>query len=314
VYLNQHLENSLLFKVFKIDYFFCYNPASPTKLDLQMETELLKLLNNFFSHLLQPDDSTEQGMLVDKSEISHYLSGGMVVGIDNLMWYFKTLLEKFPKSNMVSVGSGNGVVERIICEKLNCNIVCIDPKFNSFLTAPENFTRKPDFATVDEYLHLVPLAKLDFGSDDEPAKSEPEFPKDSEIGAKNEDNTVLFMNWPEPDNTENNHHWDYDTIVKLKPSHIILVYESSGSSGSVKLINWIKKNCGVPIKTESGMEFMEFAEHENEKVKVEFPGYHYVGSSTKEGKDRVYGWPLYTQILWLSREKMEDIPPDFPVC
>lgn len=292
-----------------------------------METELLKLLNNFFSHLLQPDDSTEQGMLVDKSEISHYLSGGMVIGIDNLMWYFKTLLEKFPKSNMVSVGSGNGVVERIICEKLNCNIVCIDPKFNLFLTAPENFTRKPDFATVDEYLHLVPLEnskKEPAKSKEEPtkdepvnkehAKSEPEFPKDSEIGAKNEDNTVLFMNWPEPDNTENTCHWDYDTIVKLKPSHVILVYESSGSSGSVKLINWIKKNCGVPIKTESGMEFMKCAEHENEKVKVEFPGYHYVGSSTKEGKDRVYGWPLYTQILWLSREKMEDIPSDFPVC
>ncbi len=246
---------------------------------------------NAFANLYKFMQSFNLSSIAQTNEtlpVSSYISVGTNdLGIDNVMWYFQTLLEKFPKSNIVSLGSGNGVVERILCKRLDRNIVCIDSEFNKFIFAPEKFTKLPNFNTVDDYLQ----------SDE-----------------KSNENMVLFINWPEPsmgfDVTKGDTlPYDYEAVMKLKPEHIIIVYDPSGASGSTLFINWIEKKCGVPPVPSIGIPFIDNVE----KEKIALDGYHYVKRTMKKGKDILNSpWPTYNQILWLSRNKMEDVHDDFP--
>ncbi len=98
---------------------------------------------------------------IDKNNVSNYFSLGVQkIGIKNVLWCFKRIIKKIPNADIISIGSGNGVIEKIIDDKFGCNIICIEPHFNKFISAPDKFTKNPTFTTIDEYLDKKSDKKL----------------------------------------------------------------------------------------------------------------------------------------------------------
>ena len=55
-----------------------------------------------------------------------YSAGVLILGKENVYEYIKNIL-MISKLQIVSIGSGNGVIESEIEEKFKINIICIDP-------------------------------------------------------------------------------------------------------------------------------------------------------------------------------------------
>lgn len=133
-------------------------------------------------------------------------------GIDIFFDIFKKVNQKY-NLPIISVGSGNGAFEKIINDKLNLNIVCIDPdplKYNS------NSITKPFIVPQYKYVDdIIPFYK---------------------------DNCILLLNWCDP----NDSNYDYDAIIKLNPVCIISVYEvfnnDYGAAGGKKFFDYIYNN------------------------------------------------------------------------
>lgn len=112
---------------------------------------------------------------------------------------------------LVSVGSGLGLNERRLETDLNINILCIDPKPHSFNNqGDEKKCHMPDYSLVDDLIK----EKADL------------------IG-----NCNLMLCWPYPNEST----YDIEAIVKLKPSSVLIVYESLGGAGGNQLHNWLEK-------------------------------------------------------------------------
>lgn len=105
---------------------------------------------------------------------------------------------------VVSVGSGNGLVERdlenaVVCANtgLRPTVYCVDPDPESYLGPP--VFKQPDAASTTALLGQHPEL----------------------VG-----NCILFLNWPEPNGCT----WDMEAVVALQPQAIIAVIERFGNS------------------------------------------------------------------------------------
>lgn len=167
----------------------------------------------------------EEIQAIKPHESEYYCSKGLqklhkVNGFSTLVDYMKALVD-LP---IVSVGSGSGYVEKQCMEKIkNLNMILVDPlkpDENEFYPVPSHLSQDPSYNYTNDLITAKP-----------------------EIV----DNCHLFLNWPLPDPNEDV--YDYDAILLLKPKKIIICCEVSGSSGSQKLLAWLRY-CGLKCMDE----------------------------------------------------------------
>ena len=150
--------------------------------------------------------------------IDKYISAGVAtIGIDTVKWYFEYLLT-ISNLPIVSVGSGPGVVERILDEAFAIDCICVDPAPKSYINAPEAICKLPAYSFVQ---YLI----------------------DHKIGIVGK--CCLLLNWSNPNDST----YDYDALVALKPQFLIWIGETSGTAGGKKMLQWLK-NCGIDMEVE----------------------------------------------------------------
>jgi hypothetical protein len=152
-------------------------------------------------------------------------NGSRLSCLINYVKQIQTNPNEYGKLPYISVGSGTGLYERLIMDRIKdttnlpCNIICIDNLTDKY--DEDKFVIKPNYSTVDDML-----------------KDMPEL----------ESNCNLLLFWPYSEGlmeiycTEKP--YDIDAISKLKPKNICILYEIYGGAGSYLLHAWLNK-CGV---------------------------------------------------------------------
>jgi hypothetical protein len=151
-----------------------------------------------------------------------YLNIALKFMLKRSIVFFANFLNKFTKyNNIISVGSGNGYFEYLLEAIFDINIICIDPKPNSFLKKNNSKLKEVKYSTVDKFLEV-----------------------------ESSEDCLLILNWPSPNNINNDDNddndnddndfkslklrkdYDVEAIEKLKPIGIFMIYEGSGVAGS----------------------------------------------------------------------------------
>ncbi len=107
---------------------------------------------------------------------------------------------------IISVGSGNGKLEKYLKNNGYLNIICIEPEIFSH-NVEKIIHNKPDYNIVDEIIIKKPSIVS---------------------------NCYLMIIWPSGKDKKDCG-YDIDAIKKLKPSRILVLYENTGYSGSNEL-------------------------------------------------------------------------------
>jgi hypothetical protein len=126
---------------------------------------------------------------------------GMVC-INNLLDF----LNLHPTLPVISVGSGNAILEDICSELYKIKIFCVDPDPTSYRS--DEIFLQPDYPYVDNLI----------------------CEHENFIG-----NCVLIINWATPTLD-----YDYEAIEKLQPMAFWVLYEESGDAGGKKFHDFIK--------------------------------------------------------------------------
>ena len=154
----------------------------------------------------------------------NYLSGAALTAGEELV---NKMISTIPKdAKIISVGSGNGVLERYIQDKMERNIICIDPLFNGFNTVKKEdimYTKQPDFATVDEYLNTREFTST---------------------------KTCLLLNWPYPTGYLNvaygeeyaKEDYDIEAVEKLNSDYIVGLFGEYAGSNQFKKFMFNSEN------------------------------------------------------------------------
>jgi hypothetical protein len=143
-----------------------------------------------------------------------YSTGVLLLGPGNIEEYLKKVsqVSKFP---IISVGSGNGVVEREIETSLGIQILCVDPTPLSWSMSTEpDECHMPDFPTITDL-----------------ARERPEL-----IGKCN-----IFINWAYP-----THVYDMEALLVMQPMNVVTVLDVGPlrGAGGRAFHTWMYK-CGV---------------------------------------------------------------------
>lgn len=149
--------------------------------------------------------------------------------IPRLTEFYKTICDSKQKPPYtISVGSGTGQVEYL----LDRNIICVDPQPESYNKYPtDGKCIRPSYAYVDDLI-----------------KANPDV-----VGKC----TVLIV-WPlESKDQHAEQPYDMEAIDKLKPCHLLVIYEESGMSGSDSLYQFIRSlpHSGDPDPTKEEQEY-----------------------------------------------------------
>jgi hypothetical protein len=193
-----------------------------------------------------------------------YSTGVLLLGTGNVYEYIKNLLQ-ISKLPLISIGSGNGVIERKIEEKFKINVICIDPTPLSWsLSVSEN--KLPDYLTMDELINKNKTL----------------------IGSCN-----LFLNWCYPDHT-----YDIESIILLKPRNLIIITDLSDlhGAGGCAFHDFLKK-CGVPTNVKCENEETSL-KNKLKTMNENIPKYNFV-YRTHTHYQRVHQ-VLDVSIIWLS--------------
>ena len=136
-------------------------------------------------------------------------------GIDTVLENITEFLASYQDKSfpLVSIGSGNGALEKLILERNNkTNIICIDPFPSSFSQIPIQLS--PDYAYDLDLIGANPAIV---------------------------ENCLLLLNWCNPNYST----YDYDAIQRLKPVAFISIYETfrggNGAAGGEQFYNYIHK-------------------------------------------------------------------------
>jgi hypothetical protein len=121
-------------------------------------------------------------------------------------------LSNYKNLPLVSIGSGNGLFEKLILKKNeSTQIICIDPN-------PKSYSK------IDVQLN-------------------PDYSYDIQLTTEKPDiinNCVLLLNWCCPNNSS----YDYDAIINIKPVAFICIYEtfmgSNGAAGGERFYGYIR--------------------------------------------------------------------------
>lgn len=206
------------------------------------------------------------------------------LGKDIIFLYFEELfkISFFP---IISVGCGLGLIEKEIMETFQC-------KYHEMLKIPndcdlnvketELFKYKPMFQYKNnEFILVDPILKnstnnyiFNFNTCDE-------------LSETLINNNVIFLNWPSPNFCK----YDIESILLMKPKHIICIYEKTGSSGGSQFLKWLKY-CGIDTDVKMDTSVLNY------------PLYHEVNSTTRYINNDYLGSFEYT-ITWLSKNKMD---------
>jgi hypothetical protein len=131
--------------------------------------------------------------------------------------------------NIISMGSGTGIIEYLSTLNNNINWICIDIDNNPI-----------DFPSTSKEFIQKPFMKIDYNSCQELIKNNPSI-----VG-----NCILFLNWCLPNDST----YDYDAIIQLKPIGILSIYEIfndiSGAAGGEMFFNWTQYNTDYNLKEE----------------------------------------------------------------
>lgn len=164
------------------------------------------------------------------------------IGIDKCLNLFSRFLESFPNTlPIISVGSGNAYFEFLISHMHKREITCVDPNPRSFIINPRNSSHhhvfiEPKFSTVDQLI----LSK----------------------NHNHYNNCLLILNWPNPQNHNEEQMYDFDAIIKLKPNGIFIIYDSGGVSGSVKMIKLLDSRTNtISFNKELSYKLLKKEEH-----------------------------------------------------
>lgn len=132
------------------------------------------------------------------------------IGLDVLEKYFSANYNTSPDP-VISIGSGNGYVERHMEKKFERSIYCVDPNH-----VPNT---NSDLYKTSEYRDVYELLE-----------SKPELYEHS----------TVFINWSNP----NDSIYDFEAIKAMNPNNVLIVFESTGSGGGKLLQKWLHF-CGV---------------------------------------------------------------------
>lgn len=139
-----------------------------------------------------------------------------IMGLNTVLREIQEVINQNPKSILVSVGSGNGHLEKLIQDKNpELRIVTIDPDPLSFYQ--EDSQEKKEYRPTD-YETIQYLLQ-----------------KEKKVELRN---SILLLNWPTPpyDPCQVGT-YDMEAIDKLRPKAVILIGELYGSGGNSHLVN-----------------------------------------------------------------------------
>ena len=140
--------------------------------------------------------------------INGYSAWNYKISFDELSQYVKGhFIDDLP---IISVGSGNGKFEKHCSRVIEKDIICVDPKPNSYNTGVGLYV-KPIYGTFEELI-----------------ENSPEI-----VG-----NCNLLIIWATPSLT-----YDIDAIKALKPVKMVILYDASGSAGSGDFHDYIDDRC-----------------------------------------------------------------------
>ncbi len=118
---------------------------------------------------------------------------------------------------IVSIGSGSGIHERKIEDDLKCQIICVDPSPHSFAPAVNAAAGEkghaPDYMTAQD---LIKADKTIIGDCD------------------------MIIIWSTPNDSK----YDMEAITLLQPVTVTIIFEVTGSAGSLHLHRWIDASGG----------------------------------------------------------------------
>lgn len=146
---------------------------------------------------------------------------------------FSKIISEFMLDNSnsinISVGSGNGFVERYLKNNFKIEIICIEPHFDKIIL--NQFKKKFDELSVDIKNNLEP----------------PKFDKAENYDGKTE-NINLFINWESPANYEEDYiegkGYGIESIKILKPQSLIIVH---GLAAGGDMLNLTHYETGIMI-------------------------------------------------------------------
>jgi hypothetical protein len=134
-------------------------------------------------------------------------------GTRTVMTNIGQFLNAYPGINLISIGSGNGLLEDHIKTEFGTNTICIDPNPESY--SPPPIVTKPDFPSVTALIERSPEL----------------------VG-----NCLILLNWCNP----NESRYDFDAIQSLRPIAFISIFESymeeSGAAGGQLFYDYIRSN------------------------------------------------------------------------
>ncbi len=171
-------------------------------------------------------------------------------------------------SILVSVGSGNGMVEaalqRSLCTQTEelLSVICVDPRGDSICVPPEtaNMSELMEFAAFgccvwDKDMGsggLRSLSSVELRNRLASPQSylSPQFAtveKLREVTDVDISNCMLLLHWPEPTSRGEGGpgHYDFDAIKTLQPAAIVAFFETLGGAGGVEFHAFMRK-VGVP--------------------------------------------------------------------
>lgn len=116
--------------------------------------------------------------------------------------------------DVVSIGSGFGVTERMLEQKFSRKIVTVDAQIEEFCKPDDMTTAKmPEYKSAAEYKNSA----------------------DPDVA------TIMILDWPNPNDVS----YGVDAIELLKPATLVIRYASCGAAGSERLQSFLG-SCGCP--------------------------------------------------------------------
>lgn len=132
------------------------------------------------------------------------------IGLSVLEQYFDAI-SKFSADPIVSIGSGNGYVERHMEQLFGKSIYCVDPNH-----VPNTNSELYKTSEYDDVYNLLE-SKSDLC-----------------------DQSTMFINWSSPNEST----YDFEAIKAMNPNNVLIVFESTGSGGGRILQKWLNF-CGM---------------------------------------------------------------------
>ena len=166
--------------------------------------------NPFKTLLEMYSDSPKQQIHFDEAPEQPQLNPALqIIGLNVLKQYFLKI-RSISNDLIISIGSGNGYIERHIEKELETTILCVDPMR---IESVQDMYKASNFNYINDLLEDYPNLI---------------------------NNSITFINWSFPNDST----YDYDALAKLSSDNVLIVCETTGSGGGKVLLTWLDY-CGL---------------------------------------------------------------------